>query len=107
MVCLFFFLSFVNTILDSLKDTLVITASGGGAQVRTLPYAIEIRREYVGTWARSCFYMCVFIPWIRHHNHSRLFLVCYERTKHIVCVWDEGRFTQQKKGAAREHAYVR
>ncbi|KAF5839782.1 TLC ATP/ADP transporter-domain-containing protein, partial [Dunaliella salina] len=36
MVCLFFFLSFVNTILDSLKDTLVITASGGGAQV--IPY---------------------------------------------------------------------
>lgn len=33
MVGLFFLLAFVNTILDSLKDTLVITAAGGGAQV--------------------------------------------------------------------------
>eukprot|EP00955_Chlamydomonas_euryale_P070876 360878-Chlamydomonas_euryale.AAC.1 len=33
-VLLFFLLSFVNTILDSLKDTLVITAAGGGAQAR-------------------------------------------------------------------------
>jgi hypothetical protein len=33
MVGLFFMLAFVNTILDSLKDTLVITATGGGAQV--------------------------------------------------------------------------
>jgi AAA family ATP:ADP antiporter len=29
MLSLFFCLSFVNTILDSLKDTLVITAHGG------------------------------------------------------------------------------
>ncbi|GLI68678.1 hypothetical protein VaNZ11_013164 [Volvox africanus] len=36
MVGLFFMLAFVNTILDSLKDTLVITAAGGGAQV--IPY---------------------------------------------------------------------
>ena len=36
MVTLFFLLAFVNTILDSLKDTLVITAVGGGAQV--IPY---------------------------------------------------------------------
>lgn len=36
MVGLFFLLAFVNTILDSLKDTLVITAAGGGAQVRCL-----------------------------------------------------------------------
>ncbi|GAX74906.1 hypothetical protein CEUSTIGMA_g2352.t1 [Chlamydomonas eustigma] len=36
MVALFFLMAFVNTILDSLKDTLVITASGGGAQV--IPY---------------------------------------------------------------------
>ncbi len=35
MVGLFFLLAFVNTILDSLKDTLVITATGGGAQVGT------------------------------------------------------------------------
>lgn len=34
MVGLFFMLAFINTILDSLKDTLVITAAGGGAQVR-------------------------------------------------------------------------
>jgi ATP:ADP antiporter, AAA family len=34
MVGLFFLMAFVNTILDSLKDTLVITAVGGGAQVR-------------------------------------------------------------------------
>ena len=33
MVFLFFLMAFVNTILDSLKDTLVITAAGGGAQV--------------------------------------------------------------------------
>lgn len=36
MVALFFCLSFVNTVLDSLKDTLVITAAGGGAEV--IPY---------------------------------------------------------------------
>ncbi len=36
MVALFFFLSFINTLLDSLKDTFVITAAGGGAQV--IPY---------------------------------------------------------------------
>lgn len=36
MLSLFFCLSFVNTILDSLKDTLVITAPGGGAFV--IPY---------------------------------------------------------------------
>lgn len=36
MVSLFFMLAFVNTILDSLKDTLVITSVGGGAQV--IPY---------------------------------------------------------------------
>lgn len=35
-VGLFFLLAFVNTILDSLKDTLVITAHGGGTQV--IPY---------------------------------------------------------------------
>jgi AAA family ATP:ADP antiporter len=33
MLSLFFCLSFINTILDSLKDTLVITAPGGGAHV--------------------------------------------------------------------------
>lgn len=33
MLSLFFCLSFINTILDSLKDTLVITARGGGAFV--------------------------------------------------------------------------
>lgn len=36
MLSLFFCLSFINTILDSLKDTLVITAAGGGAFV--IPY---------------------------------------------------------------------
>jgi AAA family ATP:ADP antiporter len=36
MLSLFFCLSFINTILDSLKDTLVITAAGGGAHV--IPY---------------------------------------------------------------------
>lgn len=36
MVALFFSLSFVNTILDNLKDTLVITAVGGGTEV--IPY---------------------------------------------------------------------
>lgn len=35
MVGLFALLSFVNTLLDSLKDTLVITAVGGGAQAST------------------------------------------------------------------------
>jgi AAA family ATP:ADP antiporter len=33
MLALFFCLAFVNTVLDSLKDTLVITAAGGGADV--------------------------------------------------------------------------
>lgn len=36
MLSLFFCLSFINTMLDSLKDTLVITAVGGGAFV--IPY---------------------------------------------------------------------
>lgn len=36
MLSLFFCLSFINTMLDSLKDTLVITAAGGGAFV--IPY---------------------------------------------------------------------
>ncbi|CAG9461395.1 unnamed protein product [Pedinophyceae sp. YPF-701] len=33
MVALFFFMAFVNTIIDSLKDTLVVTSVGGGPQV--------------------------------------------------------------------------
>lgn len=33
MLALFFLLSFINTVLDSLKDTLVMTARGGGAAV--------------------------------------------------------------------------
>jgi ATP:ADP antiporter, AAA family len=36
MASLFFLLSFVNTLLDSLKDTLIITSVGGGAHV--LPF---------------------------------------------------------------------
>lgn len=36
MTCLFFMMAFVNTIIDSLKDSLVITAVGGGTEV--LPY---------------------------------------------------------------------
>lgn len=36
MTMLFFMLAFVNTIIDSLKDSLVITAVGGGTEV--LPY---------------------------------------------------------------------
>jgi AAA family ATP:ADP antiporter len=36
MASLFFLLSFVNTLLDSLKDTLIITSPGGGAHV--LPF---------------------------------------------------------------------
>jgi AAA family ATP:ADP antiporter len=36
MTALFFMLAFVNTIIDSLKDSLVITAVGGGTEV--LPY---------------------------------------------------------------------
>jgi ATP:ADP antiporter, AAA family len=36
MSALFFLMAFVNTIIDSLKDSLVITAVGGGTQV--LPY---------------------------------------------------------------------
>ena len=34
MTCLFFLMAFVNTIIDSLKDSLVITAVGGGTEVR-------------------------------------------------------------------------
>lgn len=36
MSALFFLMAFVNTIIDSLKDSLVITAAGGGTEV--LPY---------------------------------------------------------------------
>ena len=32
-VALFFFMSFVNTVIDSMKDSLVITAVGGGTEV--------------------------------------------------------------------------
>ena len=32
-VLLFFFMSFVNTVIDSMKDSLVITAVGGGTEV--------------------------------------------------------------------------
>ena len=35
MSCLFFLMAFVNTIIDSLKDSLVITAVGGGTEVRS------------------------------------------------------------------------
>lgn len=33
MASLFFLMAFVNTVMDTLKDTLVITATGGGTQV--------------------------------------------------------------------------
>lgn len=36
MSCLFFLMAFINTIIDSLKDSLVITAVGGGTEV--IPY---------------------------------------------------------------------
>jgi AAA family ATP:ADP antiporter len=36
MSLLFFLMAFVNTIIDSLKDSLVITAVGGGTEV--IPY---------------------------------------------------------------------
>lgn len=36
MSLLFFLMAFVNTIIDSLKDSLVITATGGGTEV--IPY---------------------------------------------------------------------
>lgn len=36
MAALFFLMAFVNTIADSLKDSLVITAAGGGTHV--IPY---------------------------------------------------------------------
>ena len=36
MSILFFLMAFINTIIDSLKDSLVITAVGGGTEV--LPY---------------------------------------------------------------------
>lgn len=35
MSLLFFLMAFVNTIIDSLKDSLVITAAGGGTEVRS------------------------------------------------------------------------
>ena len=34
MSMLFFLMAFINTIIDSLKDSLVITAAGGGTEVR-------------------------------------------------------------------------
>ena len=36
MAALFFLMAFVNTISDSMKDSLVITAAGGGTHV--IPY---------------------------------------------------------------------
>jgi hypothetical protein len=36
MSILFFLMAFVNTIMDNLKDSLVITAVGGGTEV--IPY---------------------------------------------------------------------
>lgn len=46
MVSLFFLLSFINTILDTMKDTLVITAVGGGAHV--IPF-LSVRAAVAGS----------------------------------------------------------
>lgn len=40
MSILFFLMAFVNTIIDSLKDSLVITAAGGGTEVRRQTVAL-------------------------------------------------------------------
>ncbi len=49
MAGLFFLMAFVNTIIDSLKDSLVITAVGGGTHV--IPYL-------TGGWPAACWLAC-------------------------------------------------
>lgn len=48
MATLFFLMAFVNTVMDTLKDTLVITAVGGGTQV--IPFITGGWRR--GAWSR-------------------------------------------------------
>ena len=67
MVGLFSMLAFVNTILDSLKDTLVITAVGGGAQVGaacvgwSMVKRVLFMREIMWHPGCGCCMHCMFI----------------------------------------------
>jgi AAA family ATP:ADP antiporter len=61
MVALFFLMAFVNTILDSLKDTLVITAAGGGAQVCTELTSLSASTPSIHTYL-SFFVLSVVLP---------------------------------------------
>ncbi|CAD7703422.1 unnamed protein product [Ostreobium quekettii] len=66
MCTLFFFMAFINTIMDSLKDTLVITAVGGGAQV--IPYL-----TVYAVFPVSLLFVLAYTFASRHFNRSKLF----------------------------------
>lgn len=66
MCTLFFFMAFINTIMDSLKDTLVITAVGGGAQV--IPYL-----TVYAVFPLSLVFVLAYTYASRHFDRSKLF----------------------------------
>lgn len=68
MASLFFLLAFVNTVLDTIKDTLVITAVGGGTQV--IPFI-----TVYGVLPASFLFLLAFSAGTRRFSRQRLFNV--------------------------------
>lgn len=68
MSVLFFLMAFVNTIIDSLKDSLVITAVGGGTEV--LPYL-----SVYGVLPSSVLFLIVYSWGTQRFSRERLFNV--------------------------------
>ncbi|CAD7696846.1 unnamed protein product [Ostreobium quekettii] len=66
MCTLFFFMAFINTIMDSLKDTFVITAVGGGAQV--IPYL-----TVYAVFPVSLLFVLAYTYASQHFDRSKLF----------------------------------
>ena len=68
MSVLFFLMAFINTIIDSLKDSLVITAVGGGTEV--LPYL-----SVYGVLPSSVLFLVVYSWGTQRFTRARLFNV--------------------------------
>ena len=66
MTLLFFMMAFVNTIIDSLKDSLVITAVGGGTEV--LPYL-----SVYGVLPSSVLFLLVYSWATRKFSREKIF----------------------------------
>lgn len=73
MAALFFLMAFVNTIIDSLKDSLVITAVGGGIEV--LPYL-----SVYGVLPFSVLFLLAYSWGTQRFSRERLFNV-------IICIF--------------------